>query len=69
VHSVNIVNSVYTVNREGNNLPTKPVRVPDKDIPRLDRICRKVAEIKNKPSVHYPEAISFLIDKYEESEK
>lgn len=68
VNRVNTVNTVNAVDKEGTPL-TDQIRVLEEDKERLNRICRKVAELRNKKSVTYPEVLSFLIDKYEESEK
>lgn len=53
--------------REGN--AEKQIRLPEDVKSRLDAVSRLVAEQKGKKSVPYHVAVSFLIDKFEESKK
>jgi predicted DNA-binding protein len=45
------------------------IRLPPKVKARLDTLARHIAEERNKKDVPYHEVVSFLIDKYEESQK
>jgi hypothetical protein len=45
------------------------IRLPEDVKSRLDTVARFVAEKEGKKSVPYHVAVSFLIDKFEESKK
>jgi hypothetical protein len=53
--------------QEGN--AEEQIRLPEDVKSKLDAVARYVAEQKGKKSVPYYEAVSFLIDKFEESKK
>jgi predicted DNA-binding protein len=50
--------------REGN--ADEHIRLPEDVKSRLDAVARYVAKLKDKKSVPYHEAVSFLIDKFED---
>jgi len=53
--------------REGN--AEEQIRLSEDVKSRLDAVARFVAEQRGKKSVPYHVAVSFLIDKFEESKK
>jgi predicted DNA-binding protein len=53
--------------RKGN--ADEQIRLPEDVKSRLDAVARYLAEQKKKKSIPYHEAVSFLIDKFEESKK